>query len=113
MLYSRKREGVPTGVRREGDTMSHVLHISDDIYKRLATIASQQGEQPDALAETWLRERVSEEQAEATPCSVAWLKGLEGAIEEAKAGEGRFVGSTTDLLRIVEGKMPDAPEKRA
>lgn len=113
MLYSGNTEGVLLGTSREGDAVSHVLHISDEIYQRLAAIASRQGERPEVLAEEWLQERAAEEQAHVTPYSAAWLDGLQVAIEEAAAGKGRIVESTTELLRVVEGDMPGVSNERA
>lgn len=93
--------------------MSHVFQVSDETYKTIEAIAAKQGERPEALAEAWLKERAAEEQDEATPYSAAWLEGLDTALAQAKTGQGRFVGSTDELLHLIDGEAPDPPEDRA
>jgi hypothetical protein len=93
--------------------MSHALHVSDETYKAILDIAAKQGERPETLAETWLKERAAEEQGEVTPYSTEWLAGLDEAIAQAGAGQGRFVESTEDLLSIVEGQAPAPPPDEA
>jgi predicted transcriptional regulator len=82
--------------------MSHTVRVSNEIYKTLEEVAARQGLSPEALAEAWLKERVAEERDGATPYSRAWLDGLDDALAQAKAGQGQFVGSTEELLRIID-----------
>jgi hypothetical protein len=90
--------------------MNHALHVSDETYEAIEAIAAKQGERPDALAEAWLKERASEERDEATPYSAAWLQGLDAALAQIAAGQGRKIDSDDELLRLVTGDAPTPPK---
>jgi hypothetical protein len=90
--------------------MSHALHVSDEFYEAIEAIAAKKGERPEALAEAWLKERATEEQDEATPYSAAWLQGLDAALAQIAAGQGRRVDSADELLRLITGDAPTPPK---
>ncbi|HEV2237894.1 MAG TPA: hypothetical protein VGR57_14640 [Ktedonobacterales bacterium] len=66
--------------------MSHVLHLSDEMYQTIAELARTRGTTPEALAEALLRERLAERVAIERQ-NAEWSAGLDEELARAERGE--------------------------
>jgi predicted transcriptional regulator len=81
--------------------MSHVLPISDDTYRRIASLAQQQGTTPEALAEELLRERLAERAAMQRQ-NAEWAAGLDDALARAARGANVRYDSTEAFFAALD-----------
>lgn len=66
--------------------MSQAIHVSDETYRAIETLARQQGIAPEALAETLLKERIAQHAAILRQ-NAEWEAGLDEALARAARGE--------------------------
>jgi predicted transcriptional regulator len=90
--------------------MSQTLHISDETYQTIETLAREQGTTPEALAETLLRERIAERQAIMLQ-NAEWAAGLDEALARAAHGENARYASTENFFAALDAIPPEGNEK--
>jgi predicted transcriptional regulator len=87
--------------------MSHAVHVSDETYRAIEALARQLGTTAEALAETLLRERLTERQAILRQ-NEEWAAGLDGALARAARGENARYGSTEEFFAALDEIPPDS-----
>ena len=90
--------------------MSHVLHISDEMYRAIETLARRQGTTPEALAELLLSEHLAE-LAAIQRQNAEWSAGLDGALARSARGENQVYHSTEDFLDALDQTPADGRTK--
>lgn len=73
--------------------MSRTLHVSDETYQTIETLAREQSTTPEAIAETLLRERLAERLAVQRQ-NAEWAVGLDDALARSALGENTHYSST-------------------
>jgi hypothetical protein len=85
----------------QAGTMSHAVHVSDETYDAIETLAQQQGTTPEALAETLLRERLAERRA-IQQQNEEWAAGLDDALARAGREENARYESTEAFFAALD-----------
>lgn len=86
--------------------MSHALHVSDETYHDIETLARQRGTSPETLAETLLRERLAERLALARQ-NAEWEAHLDEALARAARGENTQYADTDAFFAALDAIPTD------
>ena len=90
--------------------MSHAVHVSDETYRAIETLAREQGTTPEELAETLLKERLAEHAAILRQ-NAEWAAGLDEALARAARGENPQYASTEAFFTALDGILVEGSEK--
>lgn len=81
--------------------MSHAVHVSDETYQVIESLAREQGTTPEQLAESLLKERLAERQAILRQ-NAEWAAGLDDALARAARHENPHYDSTEALFAALD-----------
>jgi predicted transcriptional regulator len=90
--------------------MSHAVHVSDETYRAIETLAREQGTTPEVLAETLLKERLAEHEAILRQ-NAEWEAGLDEALAHAARGENPRYASTDAFFAALDEIPVEGSEK--
>ncbi|HKV84878.1 MAG TPA: hypothetical protein VJN88_09995 [Ktedonobacterales bacterium] len=90
--------------------MSRTLHISDETYETIETLAREQRTTPEAIAETLLRERLTERLAVQRQ-NAEWAAGLDDALARSARGENTRYSSTEAFFAALGENPPESDGK--
>lgn len=90
--------------------MSHAVHVSDETYHVIETLAREQGTTPEQVAETLLKERIAERQAILRQ-NADWADGLDDALARAARHENPRYDSTGAFFAALDEIPPEGSEK--
>lgn len=86
--------------------MSQAIHVSDETYRAIETLARQQGIAPEALAETLLKERIAQHAAILRQ-NAEWEAGLDEALARAARGENAQYASLDAFFAALDEIPPE------
>ncbi|MEO7002163.1 MAG: hypothetical protein ABI068_10075 [Ktedonobacterales bacterium] len=87
--------------------MSHAVYVSDETYRRIETLAQQQGTTPETLAEALLKERLAERLSIARQ-NADWQAHLNEALDRAAHGENTQHADTEAFFAALDA-IPSEP----
>ena len=86
--------------------MSHAVHVSDETYQAIETLAQQQGITPESLTEMLLKERLAEREAILRQ-NAEWGAHLDEALARAARGANPQYASTESLFAALDAIPSD------